>query len=173
MSNYFTHNLCSATYVAPEILKNIPYDQSGDMWSVGVIIYVLLVGYPPFADNNQSVLFQKIRVGDYTFHPEEWKGISEDAKDVIRHLLVVDPLQRWTARQALESNWLKKEGKDLNQELAASLEAIKRSKRKFKNIAKTLIMMKKSSNKAIAERDDVKAKEATLTHEEFEATTPV
>eukprot|EP00977_Amphora_coffeiformis_P012882 scaffold3271_cov181-Amphora_coffeaeformis.AAC.9 len=160
------------TYVAPEILKNIPYDQSGDMWSVGVIIYVLLVGYPPFADNNQSVLFQKIRVGDYTFHPEEWKGISEDAKDLIKHLLVVDPLQRWTARQALESNWLKKEDKDLNKELTASLEAIKRSKRKFKNVAKTIIMMKMSSKKAAAERGEVKAQEAALTHEEFEAEAP-
>ena len=143
------------------------------MWSVGVIIYVLLVGYPPFADNNQSVLFQKIRVGDYTFHPEEWKSISEDAKDLIKHLLVVDPLQRWTARQALESKWLKKEDKHLDKELTASLEAIKRSKRKFKNVAKTIIMMKRSSKRAVAERGEVKADEEPLPQEEFEAKAPV
>lgn len=121
------------------------------MWSIGVILYVLLVGYPPFADNNQSVLFQKIRVGEYTFHDDEWKSISEDAIDLIKNLLVVDPLQRWTAKQALDSAWLKKdstalEGKDLTK----SLEAIKRSKRKFKNVAKTIIMMKGSSLRAAA-----------------------
>lgn len=133
------------------------------MWSIGVILYVLLVGYPPFADNNQSVLFQKIRVGEYTFHEQEWKDISEDAKDLIKHLLVVDPLQRWTAKQALESAWLKKEDKSLDNELTASLEAIKRSKRKFKNVAKTIIMMKGSSMRALA------AKEKALKAEEFGA----
>ena len=151
----------AATYVAPEILKNIPYDQSADMWSVGVILYVLLVGYPPFADNNQSVLFQKIRVGDFTFHKADWDGISEDAVDLIKHLLVVDPLQRWTAKQALDSAWIKKEDKALDKELTASLEAIKRSKRKFKNVAKTIIMMKGSSIRAL------QAKEKALDQEEF------
>lgn len=139
------------------------------MWSVGVIVYVLLVGYPPFADNNQSVLFQKIRVGDYSFHPEEWKGISQDAMELIKHLLVVDPLQRWTARQALESNWLKKEEKDLDTELTASLEKIKRSKRKFKNVAKTIIMMKMSSKKAVEARGEVQVDEKAFTDEEFDS----
>ena len=131
------------------------------MWSVGVILYVLLVGYPPFADNNQSVLFQKIRVGDYSFVKEDWKGISDDAVDLIKHLLVVDPLQRWTAKQALESSWLKKEDTALGTELTASLEAIKRSKRKFKNVAKTIIRMKGSSIRAL------KAKEEHMQAEEF------
>lgn len=119
------------------------------MWSIGVILYVLLVGYPPFADNNQSILFQKIRVGEYSFHDDEWKGISDDAMDLIKNLLVVDPLQRWTAKQALESAWLKKDSKALEgKDLTKSLEAIKRSKRKFKNVAKTIIMMKGSSLRA-------------------------
>ena len=161
MANNYDFPTNTATYVAPEILKNIPYDQSADMWSVGVILYVLLVGYPPFADNNQSVLFQKIRVGDYAFHDGDWKGISEDAIDLIKHLLVVDPLQRWTAKQALESAWLKKEDQALATELTASLEAIKRSKRKFKNVAKTIIMMKGSSKRA------VQAKENAMEQAEF------
>ena len=153
LTTFFVFGPSSATYVAPEILKNIPYDQSADMWSVGVILYVLLVGYPPFADSNQSVLFQRIRTGDYEFHETEWKGISEDAKDLIRNLLVVDPLQRWTAKQALQCAWLKKEDKSLDVELTASLEAIKRSKRKFKNVAKTIIMMKGSSRRALESRE--------------------
>ena len=131
-----------------------------------MILYVLLVGYPPFADNNQSVLFQKIRVGEYEFHQEEWKGISEDAKDLIKKLLVVDPVQRLTAKQALESAWIKKDEKHLDTELTASLEAIKRSKRKFKNVAKTIIMTKGSSMRALA------AKEKTMQQEEFTAKVP-
>lgn len=131
-----------------------------------MILYVLLVGYPPFADNNQSVLFQKIRVGDYTFHPPDWKGISEDAIDLIKHLLVVDPLQRWTAKQALDSEWLKKEDTALATELTASLEAIKRSKRKFKNVAKTLIMMKVHSKRGIPTDEKV------LDQEEFGSKVP-
>lgn len=136
------------------------------MWSIGVILYVLLVGYPPFADNNQSVLFQKIRVGEYEFHKEEWTGISDDARELIKHLLVVDPLQRWTAKQALDSAWLKKDEKHLDTELTASLEAIKRSKRKFKNVAKTIIRMKGSSIRALA------AKEKNMNVEEFGGSVP-
>jgi serine/threonine protein kinase len=160
ISRDFFETSFTATYVAPEILKNVPYDQSADMWSVGVVLYVLLVGYPPFADSNQSVLFQRIRTGDYVFHEEEWKGISEDAKDLIRHLLVVDPQQRWTAKQALQSVWINKQ--DVGAELTASLEAIQRSKRKFKNVARTIMMMKGSSKRA------VEAREKAMDVEEFD-----
>jgi serine/threonine protein kinase len=94
------------SYVAPEVLKNAPYDQSVDMWSIGVIIYVLLCGYPPFADSNQSELFRRIRMSNWKFRGEEWENISDDAKDLIRGLLVANPIQRLTAKQALQSNWL-------------------------------------------------------------------
>jgi len=91
--------------VAPEILKNIPYDQSVDMWSVGVILYILICGYPPFMDDDQNVLFQKIRLGEWHFHEKHWQHISNDAKTLIRKLLVANPRQRWTAKQCLESPW--------------------------------------------------------------------
>ena len=54
------------------------------MWSFGVILYILLGGYPPFHDDNQRTLFRKICKGDYTFHPDYWAGVSEDAKDLIK-----------------------------------------------------------------------------------------
>jgi serine/threonine protein kinase len=54
------------------------------MWSFGVILYILLGGYPPFHDDNQRTLFRKICKGDYTFHPDYWSGVSEDAKDLIK-----------------------------------------------------------------------------------------
>ena len=95
------------SYVAPEVLKNAPYDQSVDMWSIGVIIYVLLCGYPPFADSNQSELFRRIRMSNWKFRGEEWENISDDAKDLIRGLLVANPIQRFTATQALQCEWLK------------------------------------------------------------------
>mmetsp|Transcript_35371 Transcript_35371/g.42225 ORF Transcript_35371/g.42225 Transcript_35371/m.42225 type:complete len:686 (+) Transcript_35371:14-2071(+) len=94
------------TYVAPEILKNHPHDESADMWSVGVIIYVLLVGYPPFMEDKQRELFRKIRQGEYKFHSEDWGGISEQARDMIRSLIVVDPAHRSTAKKALQHEWI-------------------------------------------------------------------
>jgi serine/threonine protein kinase len=66
-----TNRCGTPTYVAPEILKNIPHDTKADMWSVGVIIYVLLVGYPPFMEDKQADLFRKIRSGEYEFFEEE------------------------------------------------------------------------------------------------------
>jgi serine/threonine protein kinase len=95
--------------VAPEVLKNIPYDQSADMWSVGVIIFLLLSGSPPFVDDDQSELFRKIRTADWKFRGEEWEGISYEARSVVKKLLVANPLQRATARQALKSSWFRME----------------------------------------------------------------
>lgn len=97
------------SYVAPEVLKNAPYDQSVDMWSIGVIIYVLLCGYPPFVHENQSELFRKIRMSELKFQGEEWESVSKNAKDLIRNLLVANPMQRFTAKQALQSDWLRGE----------------------------------------------------------------
>jgi len=94
------------TYVAPEILKNHPHDESVDMWSVGVIMYVLLVGYPPFMEENQKVLFRKIRMGTYEFYEEDWSDISSSAKELIQSLLVVDPIHRMTVGEALRHPWI-------------------------------------------------------------------
>ncbi|KAL3793786.1 hypothetical protein ACHAW5_000788 [Stephanodiscus triporus] len=93
-------------YVAPEIISGQPYDESADMWSVGVILYILLGGYPPFIDDNQRRLFRKIRKGRYVFHDEYWAPVSADAKDLISGLLCVDADARLTAREALDSNWI-------------------------------------------------------------------
>lgn len=77
------------------------------MWSVGVITYILLGGYPPFHDDNQARLFAKIKKGVYSFHPEYWSEISAEAKDLIAKMLTVDPQKRITAAQALEHPYLK------------------------------------------------------------------
>jgi len=92
-------------YIAPEILQDKPYGKSVDMWAFGVILYILLGGYPPFYDKNQQMLFRKILKGAYTFHPEYWGQVSDEAKDLIRRILVVDVSQRVTVDQALAHPW--------------------------------------------------------------------
>lgn len=93
-------------YVAPEILKGQPYGREVDMWSLGVIAFILLCGYPPFFDDNQNQLFAKIKKGQFEFEKEFWGEVSDQAKDLIRKLLVVDPAKRLTARDVLKHPWI-------------------------------------------------------------------
>jgi len=92
-------------YVAPEILESQGYTSAVDMWSAGVIMYILLCGYPPFYSDNDAELFESIMHARYTFHSPYWDHISEDAKNLIRSLLVADPTKRLTAADALNAQW--------------------------------------------------------------------
>jgi len=93
-------------YVAPEVLNATGYDKEVDMWSIGVITYILLCGFPPFYNDSLPELFEQIMKADYDFPEEYWKDISEDAKDFIRKLLVVNPSKRLTGKEALKHRWL-------------------------------------------------------------------
>jgi len=93
-------------YVAPEVLRLQGYGKEVDMWSVGVITYILLCGFPPFYDENNARLFEKIMSGNYTFPAPYWSNVSQSAKDFIQKLLCVDPARRLTAEQALAHEWL-------------------------------------------------------------------
>lgn len=93
------------SYVAPEILLCSGYDKQIDMWSAGVIMYILLCGYPPFYNDNESVLFESIMSGNFEFHSPYWDHISPQAKDLIMKLLVVDPSKRLSAEEALNHPW--------------------------------------------------------------------
>ena len=106
------------TYVSPEILKNHPHDESTDMWSIGVLLYVLLVGYPPFQAVNHRDLFKLIRFGEFKFYKKDWNKISEDVKDLIKKLLVVDPSNCLTATDAANAEWIREAcEKDLSERL--------------------------------------------------------
>lgn len=94
-------------FVAPEILLRKGYDQQSDMWSVGCIVFLLLSGQLPFMGRSQKELFRKIVAGKYEFGDKEWEGVSDDARDLVRGLLVLDPDQRLTAAQAVRHKWLK------------------------------------------------------------------
>eukprot|EP00903_Cladosiphon_okamuranus_P006770 g6602.t1 len=103
----------TAEYAAPEVLSSTPHGTAVDMWSLGVIFYTLLGGYHPFHDERQSRLFRRIRDGSFMFHDELWHSISDQAKDFVGKLLVVDPDRRMTAKQALEHPWMLNSGKNL------------------------------------------------------------
>ena len=94
------------TYVAPEIIGNFGYDSKVDCWSLGVILYVMLCGYPPFYAEENNELFQLIKECDYEFHEPYWDNISEDAKDLIKKLLVADPVKRLSAEEILKHPWI-------------------------------------------------------------------
>jgi len=133
-------------YVAPEILEGEPYDMQADMWSLGVIVYILLGGYPPFIEQNQRDLFKKIRKGDYEFHDEYWNQISQDAKDLISSLLTVNPDDRATAKIVLSSKWITGDDAHLaGKDLGANLEKFKafNAKRKFKAAVSTIMAANK------------------------------
>lgn len=97
------------TYVAPEILAETGYGTAVDVWAAGVILYILLCGFPPFssASNNQEELFDAILSDDVEFMSPYWDDISEDAKDLLRHMLTKDAHDRFTAGQVTAHAWFK------------------------------------------------------------------
>ena len=108
-----TTSLGTPGYTATEVLRHKPYGPAVDMWSIGVIAYILLsprnsitrrlCGYPPFPSNNDVERLRAISAGEYKFYPAEWDCVSAEAKDFIRSLLLVDPAQRLTAAQVGEA----------------------------------------------------------------------
>lgn len=97
-------------YVAPEVLGPEKYDKSCDMWSLGVIMYILLCGFPPFYSNTGQAISpgmkRRIRLGQYSFPNPEWLDVSEDAKQLIRLLLKTDPTERLTIMQFMNHPWI-------------------------------------------------------------------
>ncbi|KAL4439082.1 hypothetical protein ABPG74_008857 [Tetrahymena malaccensis] len=94
-------------YVSPNVLKG-KYDKTCDDWSAGVILYILLVGYPPFYGKSRSEIFKKIEKGVFSMDGPEWDLVSEDAKDLVKKMLVVDSKKRMTVDQALKHPWILK-----------------------------------------------------------------
>jgi len=93
-------------YVAPEVLKNEPYDKAVDLWSLGVILYILLCGFPPFYHESTAALYKQIKKGEYDFPAPYWTDISAAAKDLVTKLLCVDPKKRFTTQQVLAHPWI-------------------------------------------------------------------
>src|SRR5579871_3643398 len=94
-------------YTAPEIVKDERYSKSVDMWALGCVLYTLLCGFPPFYDESIEVLTEKVAKGQYTFLSPWWDSISKSAKDLISHLLTVDPVRRYTIDEFLHHPWIR------------------------------------------------------------------
>lgn len=147
--NSLTTQCGTPGYVAPEILEGVAYDTKSDMWSLGVIIYILLGGYPPFIEQNQRELFRKIRRGQYEFHEEYWGSVSADAKDLISKLLTVDPAKRLSAEEALKHKWMVQDGAILAAaDLGTNLTELRKynAKRKFKAAVNAIIIANKMTS---------------------------
>ncbi|CAH3045667.1 unnamed protein product [Pocillopora meandrina] len=98
-------------YVAPEVLGPESYDKMCDLWSLGVIMYILLCGFPPFYSNHGAAISpgmrKRIRQGQYDFPNPEWSRVSTQAKELIRGLLRTDPQNRFTVEQVMNNPWIK------------------------------------------------------------------
>uniref|UniRef100_A0A671WM63 calcium/calmodulin-dependent protein kinase n=1 Tax=Sparus aurata TaxID=8175 RepID=A0A671WM63_SPAAU len=93
-------------YLSPEVLRKDPYGKPVDIWACGVILYILLVGYPPFWDEDQHKLYQQIKAGAYDFPSPEWDTVTPEAKNLINQMLTINPAKRITAEQALKHPWV-------------------------------------------------------------------
>ncbi|XP_041737821.1 calcium/calmodulin-dependent protein kinase type II subunit gamma isoform X7 [Coregonus clupeaformis] len=93
-------------YLSPEVLRKDPYGKPVDIWACGVVLYILLVGYPPFWDEDQHKLYQQIKAGAYDFPSPEWDTVTPEAKNLINQMLTINPAKRITADQALKHPWV-------------------------------------------------------------------
>jgi len=158
--NSLTTQCGTPGYVAPEILEGKPYDTQADMWSLGVIVYILLGGYPPFIEQNQRELFRKIRKGQYEFHEEYWGQVSKEAKSLISKLLTISPSQRLNAEVAIRDSWIgasasKLAGKNLKKNQKELEKFMVR--RKFKGAVKTVMAANKLQSLGVDFKNDLAA----------------
>ncbi|KAK9921523.1 hypothetical protein M0R45_030030 [Rubus argutus] len=133
----FTDVVGSPYYVAPEVLRK-HYGQECDVWSAGVIIYILLSGVPPFWDETEQGIFEQVLKGELDFISEPWPSISESAKDLVQRMLVRDPKKRITAHEVLRHPWVQVDGVAPDKPLdSAVLTRLKQfsAMNKFKKIA--------------------------------------
>ncbi|KXJ26352.1 calcium/calmodulin-dependent protein kinase type II delta chain [Exaiptasia diaphana] len=146
-------------YLSPEVLKKEPYGQAVDVWACGVILYILLVGYPPFWDDDKEKLYLQIKQGSYDYPSPEWDSVTKEAKDLINKMLVTDPRRRITAAEALKHPWI------VNRERIAStvhrqttIDGLKKfnARRTLRSaIISTMFLNRRSSKKKISQEDSV------------------
>jgi len=136
-------------YVAPQVLQG-KYGKECDLWSAGVIMYILLCGYPPFHGDNDAEILQKVKAGKFTFNEADWKSVSEEAKDLIRKLLTFNPKDRITAETALNHPWIQHKAIStsdvpINKDLVNNFRSF-RAQSKLKKAALTVIAQQLSED---------------------------
>lgn len=130
-------------YVAPEILQGKAYGTEVDIWAIGVIMYILIAGYPPFYHDDQKKLFKQIKNARYDFHPQHWDGKSKDSQDMIQMMLCKDQRKRWTAEKLLAHPWMTVDENVLaKNSLAGSQDTLKKfnARRRFRAATQAIIL---------------------------------
>jgi calcium-dependent protein kinase len=147
-----TQKFGTAYYIAPEVL-NKNYDEKCDVWSCGVIMYILLCGYPPFGGANDREILQKVKLGRYKFDEEDWGKISEEAKTLIKRMLTFNPADRINAREALNDKWIQNNAAQgsINQRTLKNLADFS-TRNKLKQAILTFIVTQMTST---AEKDEL------------------
>ncbi|CAD8206359.1 unnamed protein product [Paramecium octaurelia] len=144
-----TKRLGTPYYIAPEVL-NHNYNEKCDVWSCGVILYILLCGYPPFTGKNENEIFEKVKIGKFKFPIEEWDSISREAKSLIQRMLQVDVTSRYSASQALSDPWISKHSPDtqINKKVLENLGQFQ-AKSEFKAAIVQYIISQMTTNKEL------------------------
>uniref|UniRef100_A0A7S0NBY6 Protein kinase domain-containing protein n=1 Tax=Cryptomonas curvata TaxID=233186 RepID=A0A7S0NBY6_9CRYP len=141
-------------YVAPEILaQKGGYGCEVDLWSLGVILYILICGFPPFYDENNAALYNQIKRGDYSFPSPYWDNVSKPAIDIVRRMLTVDAKARLTVQQALDHPWIKGRDEHSTVNLAGAQEQLKKfnARRKFKNAINTVMAVGRMATLSVSD----------------------
>lgn len=161
-------------YVAPEVLRG-SYDEKCDVWSCGVIMYVILCGYPPFYGDHDNDILAAVKKGKYDYDGDEWKQVSQDAKTLIDSMLVMSTDQRFTAESAMNNIWIKEQapnstGASMNTKMVDNLKLFRRQN-KFKKAVLHVIAGQLEESKIQALRDTFTTLDANgdgfLTHQEL------
>ena len=119
-------------YIAPEVIKEV-YDEKCDIWSLGVIFYVLLCGYPPFNGDTDVEIMQNVQKGKFVFPKEEWDDMSKEVKDLITKMLTYEPSKRISAKKLLEHPWFSQYEEKIKQDKKVAKSAFENMKRFKRN----------------------------------------
>ncbi|KAI7989175.1 Calcium-dependent protein kinase 1 [Camellia lanceoleosa] len=168
----------SSYYVAPEVLRR-DYGAEADIWSAGVILYVLLSGVPPFWGDNEKGVFDAVLRGHIDFSSDPWPSISNSAKDLVKKMLRADPKERLSATEVLNHPWMRKDGEASDKPLdIAVLTRMKqfRAMNKLKKVALKVIAENLSEEEIVGLKEMFKSMDTdnsgTITFEELKAGLP-
>ncbi|XP_016301298.1 calcium/calmodulin-dependent protein kinase type II subunit beta-like isoform X11 [Sinocyclocheilus anshuiensis] len=166
-------------YLSPEVLRKEAYGKPVDIWACGVILYILLVGYPPFWDEDQHKLYQQIKAGAYDFPSPEWDTVTPDAKNLINQMLTINPAKRIMAQEALKHPWVCQRSTVASMmHRQETVECLKKfnARRKLKGAILTTMLVSRNFSAAkslLNKKADVKKRKSSSTVQYMEPQTTV
>ncbi|XP_042072731.1 calcium/calmodulin-dependent protein kinase type II subunit delta isoform X22 [Haplochromis burtoni] len=165
-------------YLSPEVLRKEAYGKPVDIWACGVILYILLVGYPPFWDEDQHKLYQQIKAGAYDFPSPEWDTVTPEAKNLINQMLTINPAKRITAQEALKHPWVCQRSTVASMmHRQETVECLKKfnARRKLKGAILTTMLVSRnfSAKTLLNKKADVKKRKSSSTVQYMEPQTTV